>query len=111
MWGGDLNKQVADCWPSSVRADIKESTMRIMIMLVIATFAVAASPWTSAQATNIPAWCGSSGYENGPPRERGPGTGPFWAGEPTDCESIWRHGHYRGTDPDPNIRLQLMRGR
>jgi hypothetical protein len=31
--------------------------------------------------------------------------------EPTDCESIWRYGHYRGTDPDPNIRLQLMHRR
>jgi hypothetical protein len=88
-----------------------ELMMRIMIMLAIATFAFAASPWTSAQATNIPAWCGNSGYDNGPPRERGPGTGPFWAGEPTDCESIWRHGRYRGTDPDPNIRLQLMHRR
>jgi hypothetical protein len=83
----------------------------ITTLAAITTFAIAASPWTSARATNIPAWCASSGYDNGPPRERGPGTGPFWAGEPTDCASIWRHGHYRGTDPDPNIRLQLMRGR
>ncbi len=44
-------------------------------------------------------------------RERGIGTGPEWRGEPTDCRSIWRHGRYRGNDPDPNIRLQLMRGR
>jgi hypothetical protein len=85
--------------------------MKIMIMLAIATFAVAASPWTSARATNIPAWCASSGYDNGPARSRGPGTGPFWQGEPTDCELIWRRGYYRGTDPDPNIRLQLTRGR
>jgi hypothetical protein len=84
--------------------------MRTLIMLAIATFAIAASLWP-AQATNIPAWCPNSGYDNGPPRERGPGTGPFWAGEPTDCASIWRHGHYRGTDPDPNIRLQLMHRR
>jgi hypothetical protein len=85
--------------------------MKIMIMLAIATFAIAASPWTSARATNIPAWCANSGYDNGPSRSRGPGTGPFWQGEPADCESIWRRGYYRGTDPDPNIRLQLMRGR
>jgi hypothetical protein len=84
--------------------------MRTLIMLAIATFAIAACQW-SARATNIPAWCANSGYDNGPPRERGPGTGPFWAGEPTDCESIWRHGRYRGTDPDPNIRLQLMHRR
>jgi hypothetical protein len=44
-------------------------------------------------------------------RERGIGTGPDWRGEPTDCRAIWRHGRYRGNDPDPNIRLQLMRGR
>src|ERR1700720_675790 len=64
---------------------------------------------TASLAVN--AWCANSGYDNGPPRSRGPGTGPFWQGEPTDCESIWRHGHYRGTDPDPNIRLQLMHRR
>jgi hypothetical protein len=43
--------------------------------------------------------------------ERGVGTGPYWRGEPSDCRSIWRHGHYRGNDPDQNIRLQLMRAR
>jgi hypothetical protein len=43
--------------------------------------------------------------------ERGVGTGPYWRGEPSDCRSIWGHGHYRGNDPDPNIRLQLMRAR
>jgi hypothetical protein len=85
--------------------------MRTLVILATATFAIAASPWTPARAANIPAWCANSGYDNGPPRARGPGTGAFWSGEPTDCESIWRRGYYRGTDPDPNIRLQLMHGR
>jgi hypothetical protein len=64
---------------------------------------------TPVQAANVPAWCPNSGYDNGPPRSRGPGAGPSWQGEPTDCKSIWRHSRYRGTDPD--IRLQLMRYR
>jgi hypothetical protein len=64
---------------------------------------------TPIQAANVPAWCPNSGYDNGPPRSRGPGAGPSWQGEPTDCKSIWRHSRYRGTDPDPDIRLQLMR--
>jgi hypothetical protein len=85
--------------------------MKTFIVWVAAMFAVAALPSTTVQAANVPAWCANSGYDNGPPRERGPGTGPFWLGEPTDCKSIWRRGHYRGTDPDPNIRLQLMRYR
>jgi hypothetical protein len=85
--------------------------MKAFIVWTAATFAVAAWPWTSLQAANVPAWCANSGYDNGPPRSRGPGTGPFWLGEPTDCQSIWRRGYYRGTDPDPNIRLQLMRYR
>jgi hypothetical protein len=63
------------------------------------------------QAANVPAWCANSGYDNGPSRSRGPGNGPSWQGEPIDCKSIWRHSRYRGTDPDPNIRLQLMRER
>jgi len=63
------------------------------------------------QGANVPAWCANSGYDNGPPRSRGPGSGPSWQGEPTDRKSIWRHSRYRGTDPDPEIRLQLMRYR
>ena len=39
----------------------------------------------------------------------GPGNGPIWQGEPTDRNSIWRRGYYRGNDPDNRIRLQLMR--
>ena len=91
----------------------KETSMKTLIttLAAIATFAIAAFLWTPVQAANVPAWCANSGYDNGPPRERGPGTGPYWQGEPTDCESIWRRGYYRGTDPDPNIRLQLMRDR
>ena len=85
--------------------------MKISIFCAGAMFAIAAFPWMPVQAENIPSWCANSGYDNGPPRERGIGTGPFWQGEPTDCQSIWRHGRYRGTDPDPNIRLQLMRYR
>jgi hypothetical protein len=85
--------------------------MKIPTVWALAAFAVASSPSNSVQAASIPAWCGNSGYDNGPPRSRGPGSGPFWLGEPNDCDSIWRRGYYRGTDPDPNIRLQLMRFR
>jgi len=52
-----------------------------------------------------------TGYDKGPPRSRAPGNGPSWQEEPGDCQSIWRRSHYRGTDPDPFIRLQLMRYR
>jgi hypothetical protein len=80
----------------------------IFCALVISVAAVLGMP---VHAANVPAWCSNSGYDNGPPRSRGPGNGPSWQGEPTDCRSIWRHSRYRGTDPDPNIRLQLMRYR
>ena len=85
--------------------------MNIFMVWATATFAIAAFPWTAVHAANVPAWCANSGYDNGPARARGPGTGPYWQGEPTDCKSIWRHSRYRGTDPDPNIRMQLMRFR
>jgi hypothetical protein len=77
----------------------------------LAALAMAALPSGSAQAANVPAWCANSGYDNGPPRSRGPGNGISHQGEPSDCKSIWRSYHYRGTDPDPFIRLQLMRYR
>jgi hypothetical protein len=95
--------------------------MKIFVICATAAIAVAAFHWLPVQAAaHEPApdivllqrgihWCGNSGYDNGPPRERGPGTGPYWSGEPTDCRSIWRRGYYCGTDPDPYIRLQLMR--
>ena len=84
--------------------------MKISIFCA-AVISVAAVLGMPAHAANVPAWCANSGYDNGPPRSRGPGNGPSWQGEPTDCQSIWRHSRYRGTDPDPNIRLQLMRYR
>jgi hypothetical protein len=88
--------------------------MKTYFIRAAAILAVTTILWTPAQAAHqqsSPGWCADSGYDNGPPRERGPGAGPYWSGEPTDCRSIWRNGHYRGTDPDPNIRLQLMEGR
>jgi hypothetical protein len=87
------------------------SQMKISIFCAAATWAIATLLGTPVQAANVPAWCANSGYDNGPPRSRGPGTGPSWQGEPTDCKSIWRCSRYRGTDPDPDIRLQLMRYR
>jgi hypothetical protein len=91
---------------------IMETTMKAKFIWAAAVLAVAALSWAPAQAADSqsrPGWCANSGYDDGPPRDRGPGTGPFWSGEPTDCRSIRRNGRYRGTDPDPNIRLQLMR--
>ena len=85
--------------------------MKILTVLTLAALTIAMSSWNSARAANVPAWCPNSGYDNGPPRSRGPGNGPSWQGEPGDCQSIWRRSHYRGTDPDPFIRLQLMRYR
>jgi hypothetical protein len=85
--------------------------MRTFVIRTAAVLAVAMLPLTPVHAAGSPGWCADSGFDNGPARERGPGAGPFWSGEPTDCRSIWRRGHYGGTDPDPNIRLQLMRGR
>jgi hypothetical protein len=49
---------------------------------------------------------GAAGAVSGFP---GYGTGPYWQGEPTDNLPIWRYGYYQGNDPDPFIRLQLMR--
>jgi hypothetical protein len=80
----------------------------IKMIVLASAIAIATSP---ARAMNVPAWCPNSGYDNGPPRSRGPGNGPSWQGEPTDCKSIWRHSRYRGTDPDPSVRLGLMRRR
>jgi hypothetical protein len=87
-------------------------TMKTLMMLAAAAgVAATLSLAVPTAADAAVAWCADSGFDNGPPRERGPGTGPYWAGEPTDCNSIWRRGYYRGTDPDPNIRQQLMRDR
>ena len=45
----------------------------------------------------------------GEPGSLGFGTGPYWQGEPTDRQPIWRYGYYQGNDPDNFIRSQLMR--
>jgi hypothetical protein len=86
-------------------------TMKMLTMLAVAAGIAATLSVAAPTAQAAVAWCPNSGFDNGPPRSRGPGTGPFWAGEPTDCDSIWRRGYYRGTDPDPNIRLKLMHDR
>ena len=85
--------------------------MKIFTVCALVALAITALPWSAAQAANVPGWCVNSGYDNGPPRSRGPGNGPSWQGEPGDCQSVWRRSRYRGTDPDPFIRLQLMRYR
>jgi hypothetical protein len=85
-------------------------TMKTLMMMAAAA-SIAAALSLAVPADAAVAWCADSGFDNGPARERGPGTGPYWAGEPSDCNSIWRRGYYRGTDPDPNIRQQLMRDR
>ena len=85
--------------------------MKIVTVWTLTALAIAALPWSAAQGANVPGWCANWGYDNGPPRSRGPGNGPSWQGEPGDCQSIWRRSRYRGTDPDPFIRLQLMRYR
>src|SRR5262245_59029955 len=73
------------------RPQLKETTMKANLVWAAAALAVVTLSWTPARAAYVQSrWCANSGYDNGPPRERGPGTGPFWSGEPTDCRSIWR---------------------
>jgi hypothetical protein len=88
-----------------------ETTMKTLMTVAAAAGLAAVLLAAVPSADAAPAWCAESGFDNGPARERGPGTGPYWSGEPSDCNSIWRRGYYRGTDPDPNIRQQLMRDR
>jgi hypothetical protein len=57
--------------------------MKTFIVWAVATFFIFALPWMPVQAANAPTWCANSGYDNGPPRERGPGTGlSGWAIQP-----------------------------
>jgi hypothetical protein len=56
--------------------------MNKFIVWAAASFGFAMFPWTPVQAANVPAWCANSGYDNGPALERGPGTGPYWQGDP-----------------------------
>jgi hypothetical protein len=88
-----------------------EMMMKTLMILAAAAGIAATLSVAVPSADAAVAWCPQSGFDNGPARERGPGTGPYWSGEPSDCNSIWRRGYYRGTDPDPNIREQLMRDR
>jgi hypothetical protein len=67
--------------------------MKTFIVWGAALVVIAAVTWLPAHAANVAAWCANSGYDNGPPRSRGPGSGPFWLGEPTDGQSIWRRGY------------------
>jgi hypothetical protein len=74
--------------------------MRVLIYpTAAAVFAIAfMSP--SAEGAQFRAPGGGSG---------GWASGPYWQGLPTDHRPIWRYGHYQGNDPDPSIRLQIMR--
>jgi hypothetical protein len=38
-----------------------------------------------------------------------PGFGPYWQGEPSNKNPVWRNGYYQGNDPDNFVRGQLMR--
>jgi hypothetical protein len=48
--------------------------MKTFIFWAVAAFVIFVLPWMPVQAANVPAWCANSGYDNGPPRERGPET-------------------------------------
>jgi hypothetical protein len=88
--------------------------MKIFAIRAAAMLAVAMLPFTVVDATygqGSMRRCANAGYDEVSPRERSVGATPYWSDEPTDCRTIWRHHRHRGTDPDPNIRLQLMRGR
>jgi hypothetical protein len=59
--------------------------MKTYFIRAAAIVAVTTIPLTTVQAAfrqSAPGWCENSGYDNGPPWERGPGTGPYWCGEP-----------------------------
>jgi hypothetical protein len=73
--------------------------MKIFVICAAATLTVATFPWTPIQAADSQrgvefdnfgrlTWCGNSGYDNGPPRERGPGTGPCTDRLPLDLASL-----------------------
>jgi len=49
--------------------------MKTFIFGATAMLSFAALLWSPVQAANVPAWCPNSGYDNGPPRSRGPGSG------------------------------------
>jgi hypothetical protein len=72
--------------------------MRFLIYPAAAALAIASmSPSAHAQSREFGRWSG------------GWATGPYWQGLPTDHRPIWRYGHYQGNDPDPSVRLQIMR--
>ena len=75
---------------------------------VAAAFAAAALMPTQASAQWYDRFGSTLDYNpaRGSP---GPGNGPEWKGFPTDHNTVWRNGRYRGNDPDNNIRYQLMR--
>jgi len=83
--------------------------------LIAAAAAIALTPTkASAEEQCPPSWSDRFGctLTYNPARgSPGPGNGPNWQGEPTDHNSVWRRGYYRGNDPDNAIRLQLMRDR
>jgi hypothetical protein len=74
--------------------------MRFLIYPTAAAVLAIAFMSPSAQAAQYRASAGGSGGWAG---------GPYWQGLPTDHRPIWRYGHYQGNDPDPSIRLQIMR--
>ena len=83
---------------------MREVSMRFLIYSTAAVLAIAfISPSAhAAQSREL----GRPGVAIG---SGGWATGPYWQGLPTDRSPIWRYGHYQGNDPDPSIRLQIMR--
>jgi hypothetical protein len=97
-----------------MRAIILAASLAAMMVSAVALMTVVAlTPiQASAQDQCPPNWYDRYGcmLNYNPARgDPGPGNGPIWQGEPTDRNSIWRRGYYRGNDPDNRIRQQLMR--
>jgi hypothetical protein len=86
---------------------IREVNMRfVMYAVAVAALAIVfvSLPAQARQHHLYPLYAHGSSIDSG-----GWGSGPFWQGEPRDRRPIWRYGFYQGNDPDPFIRLQIMR--
>jgi hypothetical protein len=76
------------------------------LSLSIAVTAIAALTAIPTQAAKYRHHPYAYGVPGAPPA---PATRPRVQGSLTDKNAVWRYGFYQGTDPDPNVRLNLMR--
>ena len=82
-----------------------KSAVTAIIITIAASGAVAARDANSAPVRNAHAAYAAGGLSTAD----GYLVGQPYQGTPMDRLSIWRRGSYLGNDPDPLIRLNLMR--